>query len=103
MKPSALDVDGPSKIIFTPRLPATTGYGVTEAVIQILPAISGATLTAANALPREIKIVQADPSPYGLKVDIIYLVPFSFYSITIPVGLYREFGWKYLADKYEAS
>lgn len=101
LKPSNSGADGPSTIIFTPRLPLTTGYELTSATIQIMPEILN--FAALSAQPADIKIVQADPSPYGLKVDITNTLPFSFYSITIPVGLYRKFGWKYLADKYEAS
>ena len=61
LKPTAAGPDGVSKIIFTPRTPLTTGYGVTEAEIEILPAITNfATLSAANlntALPTTIQII----------------------------------------------
>lgn len=89
--------DVTSKIILTPQDPLNTGYGVTTVDIFLKPAAS------AVGTSTDVTVSQSDPSFYGLNTDILSPLPISFYSITIPSGLYRKFGKQYLIDKYDAS
>lgn len=72
-----------------------TGYATTS-----IPITLAATLTAAST---SISITTLDPGMFGLLVDIVAPKPMSFYTITMPIEVYRVFTLSYIKTKYESN
>jgi hypothetical protein len=81
------------QMLFTPT--GNTGYQVTSIPVT-LKVIEVSTEPAP-------KMTISEPKPFGLTVDVVSHKPISFYTITMPLKIYRKFTRAYIVNKFNLN
>jgi hypothetical protein len=82
--------------------------------VQMLFTPTGATGYQVTSMPITLKVIEvstepapkmsiSEPKPFGLSVDVVSHKPISFYTITMPLKIYRKFTRTYIINKYNSN